>query len=625
MKSNLRIIAESNPKTLLKKREFWFSQKEFILTIVPAILIGPFLVSFTYEKADLLTYVLNIIIHSFALLGVVDTAKVLAEIQVECAIVRFVEKMGTDYLKKVNNDRNASRKNLDSLSQEFVPNNQTNPPLGMIRLFQRICKEAKDRKFESSIYLVQPYREESMERVQEISNLQRIALRLGIFGTFLGLILAISQLATFQQDNQSFEQSFSVLFGNLYTSFSTSVAGLEVSIFLSFLLIALRKKQKVYFQQMEDTTLTMLSVVRNCVNKDDFLTEFKQVYNLVNELDNKIYDHGKSISIAVKGVENKVQHQTERIQKGIDELVQSRDKLTNFLNQLNQTQDKFLRKNQAEYDQIFKQFSETQKALIDEAKKIHDLLSIKDIATQLRGGLIDAGNYISESINNTEKTIDSQTTAIQKGMNRLAETELQFEQFLSVINESQTQFINDIKNINYKAEENINQQLKLNSDKLLNVISEQFRDSIINASDRISESINNTEKTINSQTTAIQQAMNNLAETQLEFGEFLNAINESQTQFINDIKNINYKAEENIDQESKLNSDKLLRVILDIKESLDKHSSLNSEKLLSVVSELTQSLGKHSSLIQEVLLEQQPRKKKSSMKIIREILGKKFF
>ena len=264
----------------------------------------------------------------------------------------------------------------------------------------------------------------------------------------------------------------SVLFGNLYTSFSTSVAGLEVSIFLSFLLMTLQRKQKVYFQQMEDTTLTMLSVVGNCLNKGDFLTECKQVYNLVNELDNKIYDHGKSISIAVKGVENKVQHQTERIQKGIDELVQSRDKLTNFLNQLNQTQDTFLRKNQAEYDQIFKQFSETQKALIDEAKKIHDLLSIKDIAIQLRGGLIDAGNYISESINNTEKTINSQTTAIQKGMNRLAETQLQFEQFLGVINESQTQFINDIKNINYKAEENIDQQLKLNTDKLLNVVSE---------------------------------------------------------------------------------------------------------------------------------------------------------
>ena len=346
---------------------------------------------------------------------------------------------------------------------------------------------------------------------------------------------------------------------------------------------------------------------------------------MVNELDNKIYDHGKSISIAVKGVENKVQHQTERIQKGIDELVQSRDKLTNFLNQLNQTQDTFLRKNQAEYDQIFKQFSETQKALIDEAKKIHDLLSIKDIAIQLRGGLIDAGNYISESINNTEKTIDSQTTAIQQGMNRLAETQLQFEHFLSVINESQTQFINDIKNINYKAEENIDQQLKLNTDKLLNVVSEQFRDSLINASDRISESINNTEKTINSQTIAIQQGMNNLAETKLEFGEFLNAINESQTQFTNDIRNIYYKAEENIDQESRLNSDKLLRVISDIKQSPDKHSSLNSEKLLSVVSELTQSLDKHSRLIQEVLLEPQPRKKKSSMKIIREILNKKFF
>ncbi|MDE5122177.1 MAG: hypothetical protein O4965_19755, partial [Trichodesmium sp. St19_bin1] len=102
-------------------------------------------------------------------------------------------------------------------------------------------------------------------------------------------------------------------------------------------------------------------------------------------------------------------------------------------------------------------------------------------------------------------------------------------------------------------------------------------------------------------------------------------INESQTQFTNDIRNIYYKAEENIDQQLKLNTDKLLNVVSDIKQSPDKHSSLNSEKLLSVVSEPTQSLDKHSSLIQEVLLEPQPRKKKSSMKIIREILNKKFF
>ena len=167
--------------------------------------------------------------------------------------------------------------------------------------------------------------------------------------------------------------------------------------------------------------------------------------------------------------------------------------------------------------------------------------------------------------------------------------------------------------------------MKLNTDKLLNVVSEQFRDSLINASDRISESINNTEKTIDSQTTAIQKGMNRLAETKLQFEQFLGVNNESQTQFINDIKNINYKAEENIDQQLKLNTDKLLNVVSDIKQSPDKHSSLNSEKLLSVVSELTQSLDKHSSLIQEVLLEPQPRKKKSSMKIIREILNKKFF
>lgn len=596
MSSNLRKIAESNPATLLKKREFWLSQKEFILRIVVGVVIISFLVKLSYREADLLTYMLNIAIYILAFQGIVAIAKALAEIEVESAIVNFVEKKGINYLRDINNG-SSFRKNIDSLSQEFIPNNPTKPPLRMIHLFRRICKEAKDRKFESSIYLVQPYREESIDRFNEIRDLQRIGLRLGILGTFMGLILAISQLATFQQYNQSFEQSFSFLFGNLYTCFSTSLVGLQISIFLSFLLMVLREKQKKYFQQMEDTTLTMLSVLRNCVNKDDFLTEFNQVYNLVNELDKKIYDHTKSISSTVKGVENKVQSQTESIQVGIDELVNSRNRLTIFLDKLNQTQTNFLSQNQAEYEKIFKQFSERQKALIDESQKIHDLLSVEDIAKQLRGGLIDAGNYISESINNTEKTIDSQTIAIQKGVNKLAKTELQFGQFLNAINESQTQFINDIRNFHNKGEENIEQQLKLSLDKTLNVVSEQFTNSLIHAGNQISESIKNTEKNIESQTTVIQQGMNKLAETQLEFGQFLDAINESQKQFINEIKNIRYKKEKNVDQQL----------------------TLNSDKLLTIVSELKQSIENHSSLIQDALLQARPKENKSLTNTIRNI------
>ena len=301
----------------------------------------------------------------------------------------------------------------------------------------------------------------------------------------------------------------------------------------------------------------------------------------------------------------------------MNRLAETQLQFEHFLGVINESQTQFIND--------IKNINYKAEENIDQQLKLNTDKLLNVVSEQFRDSLINASDRISESINNTEKTINSQTIAIQQGMNNLAETKLEFGEFLNAINESQTQFINDIKNINYKAEENIDQQLKLNTDKLLNVVSEQFRDSLINASDRISESINNTEKTINSQTIAIQQGMNNLAETKLEFGEFLNAINESQTQFTNDIRNIYYKAEENIDQQLKLNTDKLLRVISDIKQSPDKHSSLNSEKLLSVVSELTQSLDKHSSLIQEVLLEPQPRKKKSSMKIIREILNKKFF
>ena len=139
--------------------------------------------------------------------------------------------------------------------------------------------------------------------------------------------------------------------------------------------------------------------------------------------------------------------------------------------------------------------------------------------------------------------------------------------------------------------------MKLSLDKTLNVVSEQFTNSLIHAGNQISESIKNTEKNIESQTTVIQQGMNKLAETQLEFGQFLDAINESQKQFINEIKNIRYKKEKNVDQQL----------------------TLNSDKLLTIVSELKQSIENHSSLIQDALLQARPKENKSLTNTIRNI------
>ena len=413
---NIYKTSKLDPKILLLRLSFWKNQKIFLLIIALTVFISFFAFRLTYSSQNTLTCFLNIIIHSLAVWGIFITIKILAEIEVETAIILCIESSGKDYLEKVSKN-GSSRMNLDQLSTDFVPNNLTEPPLAMIRLFRRICKEAKDRKFESSIYLIQPYREESIERVNAISSIQKMALRLGILGTFIGLILAISQLAEFQFNdinNQGFETIINTLFGNLYIAFSTSIAGLEVSILLGILLMFLRYKQKAYFQQMEDTVLTFLSVARNSTIHNDFLSEFQQVTH------------------SIQDVEDKIQQQTHEIQVGLNELEKAKFKFDNFLSQL----------------------SEKQKRFIDETQDVYDIISIKNINDHLTNSIIKAGDNVSKKLEKTGKTMDSQTTAIQSGINKLEQTQSEFSQFLDEISNSHRNFVNDVTNTGRELREN---------------------------------------------------------------------------------------------------------------------------------------------------------------------------
>src|SRR5436305_1010162 len=61
-----------------------------------------------------------------------------------------------------------------------------------LRLFQRICAEAMDRRFESTINLIEPYQRESMEPILQLEGVQKSALRWGILCHFIGLVLVIN-------------------------------------------------------------------------------------------------------------------------------------------------------------------------------------------------------------------------------------------------------------------------------------------------------------------------------------------------------------------------------------------------------------------------------------------------
>ena len=271
-----RKIAESSPGSLLLRASFLFGQRDLWLTaavgLVSFIILAPYTNDF-----DQGWVLLTIFIQLLAVWSAVITLKAIAKVEVESAIVGEVEARGSYYLRAIKSGL-GERRTLEALEADVLPHNTGVPAPSMIRLFQNIFKEAKDRKFESSYNVIQPYREEVLEDIFRLQNIQKIALWLGILGTFIGLLRAI-QVGDLSQikENDNLVGIVTSMFDNLFISFSASLAGLEVAVIIGAFLLLLRRRHVAYFQNMETSVATMLSLARNATNKDDYFVEFSQL------------------------------------------------------------------------------------------------------------------------------------------------------------------------------------------------------------------------------------------------------------------------------------------------------------------------------------------------------------
>ena len=416
-----RPYSESSPEKLIWNPSFWFKQKDFFLVVVVAGLILWCFWEYTYGQKDPTTLIFNLVIHFLGILGIYNGMNFLAEIEVNTYIVIDIEEKGNKYLEYI--EKNPGKKSpLDTLKRNILPNNPTYPNPAMIRLFQRIIMEAKDRQFESSVSLVQPYQDESYEKMLQISNFQKLALRLGILGTFIGLIMAIKDLAS-NGIGEDITPLIKSLFGSLYLAFSTSVAGLEVAILLGFLLSILHGKQKKYFRVMEDAVLTMLSIARNADHKDLSSSEFSQMSNSLNKFSDKMYDYNQTVNKSLGSAEQKIVGLTGEIEQGLKQLIQTK----------------------AEFDGFLQSISDTQKQFLDDMEHIYDVISLKKISDELKTSIIDAGKIVSNRVENTTEKVDTQTEQIQEGINKLVQTHQELSQFLDEIRQTQEKFINELR------------------------------------------------------------------------------------------------------------------------------------------------------------------------------------
>lgn len=394
MSVNARRIAGMPPHALLRQPDFWTRQPFFLLAIFLGLVMAVVLSPFTYARAGGIDLLFVVAVQSLALYAGSVAAQALAAVEVENAIVGEVERKGTELLRNVRSGQRA-RIDLDQLEQTVVPVNPARPAPAMIRLFQHIVKEAKDRKFESSVQVMQPYREEPLDDVFKLQNVQKIALWLGILGTFVGLLLAIDAADARDGD---FLEIVRKMFGGLSIAFSASLAGLQVAVFAGVLLILVRKAQEHYFKQMESAVVTMLSLARNSVNKDEFLAELGQITETVQDLTQKVHEQTAEVAGRLQSTRQEIREQTEAIQAGLDGLTGAREQFDGFLTGLGAAQTQFL----------------------EEVRGVYDTISLHELSATLRAGVAQAGREFNAAALRLASTLEHQSDLSAENTKKVA-------------------------------------------------------------------------------------------------------------------------------------------------------------------------------------------------------------
>jgi methyl-accepting chemotaxis protein len=372
---------------------FWARQPAFLCIVGAAMVAVVALAPFTYGAASGADVVLLLFVHALGGWSAVIAVRALAGLEVERAIVAEIERKGSELLRGLRAGQRA-RIDLDLLEQAVVPNNPADPAPAMIRLFQHICKEAKDRKFESSVNVMQPYREEPLEDIFKLQNLQKIALWLGILGTFIGLLLAVTAADT---DTGDFKALVEEMFRGLAVAFSASLAGLQVAIFIGVLVLLIRRGHERYFKMMESAVVTMLSLARNSINKDEFMAEFGQIASTIQDLTERVRTQTSESSRNNESTRREIGEQTEAIRDGIGKLTESR----------------------AAFDGFLKNISDTQAQFIDDVRSVYDTISLKELSTTLHGSLIQAGRLMSDSISLSTRQIANRLTDFNSAVDQL--------------------------------------------------------------------------------------------------------------------------------------------------------------------------------------------------------------
>jgi len=426
--ANRAVIATLSPKAYLVNPTFWLYEQRAVLValgfgIVTTLLMAPLIWSPSWTVLARTANFINVGIYAIGLFGCISALKSIAKVRIESALASQI-------LEGISRPRPMTVE-LTKLPDAFLPRNATKPPLAMPRLFHHICLEAQNLRFGDSSELVQPYIDESVDSVFELVNLQKLALRGGICATFVGLLLALQQMSSGAgggrvSEGQLLGDLVRQLSTSLFIAFSGSAVGLQVALLLGFLVAILRAQQVELFRTMVETTTAIVSVARGARNdaQSEVINELGLVQREIKDLGRRLHDHASSIERNLTATQGRIDAQTNAVTEGLDKLNAARLSYQNLLNGVAAVQNGF----------------------IAEVQKIYDDLRLDNVRSDIKGGLIEAGSKIADTLRSTESAIAAQTSEMQNTVDAFSTTGQSYAKFLQQIESSHQQFLNNVRN-----------------------------------------------------------------------------------------------------------------------------------------------------------------------------------
>jgi hypothetical protein len=164
---------------------------------------------------------------------------------------------------------------------------------------------------------------------------------------------------------------------------------------------------------MESATDVMISLAQNAINKDHFLTGFKQVENAINQLNDQVVDQTEQIGL-----------QTNEMRQGMIRLAESKAQFNLFLDNIQQSQQHFVK----------------------EMMVVYDIFSPETISNQLQQSLEKAVDQISNTFNEKLEPSLDKITAMNLSIHKIHNVLQTLENKLKEQNKQLEQVNKGIKN-----------------------------------------------------------------------------------------------------------------------------------------------------------------------------------